>query len=119
MFSESVIRNLIILVSTVDTNRFIRDTEYMADRKTMNVSMSPEHRTFVKAQVSTGRFRNASEVVRAGLRLLEEQARHRQLEELLLDGLNSGDAVEMDKGYWSDLRDRVSGRVAQGDRDTA
>ena len=106
-------------MSTVDTCVDLCDTGYMADRKTMNVSMSTEHRTFVKAQVSTGRFRNDSEVVRAGLRLLEEQARHRQLEELLLDGLNSGDAVEMDKGYWSNLRDRVSGRVAQSDRDNA
>jgi len=91
----------------------------MADRKTMNVSMSPEHKAFVKAQVSTGRFRNDSEVVRAGLRLLEEQARHRQLEELLLDGLSSGDAVEMDKRYWSGLRDRVSDRVARSNRDSA
>ncbi len=106
-------------VSTVDTGRDLCDTQYMAERKTMNVSMSPEHKSFIKAQVSTGRFRNDSEVVRAGLRLLEEQARHRKLEELLLDGLNSGRAVETDKGYWSDLRNRVSNRAAQGDRDSA
>ena len=85
----------------------------------MNVSMSSEHKSFIKAQVSTGRFRNDSEVVRAGLRLLEEQARHRKLEELLLDGLNSGKAVETDTEYWSDLRNRVSSRATQGDRDSA
>ena len=85
----------------------------------MNVSMSSEHKSFIKAQVSTGRFRNDSEVVRAGLRLLEEQARHRKLEELLLDGLNSGKAVETDQEYWPGLRSRVSSRVTQDDRDSA
>lgn len=34
---------------------------------------------FVDAQLQTGRFNNASEVIRAGLRLLEEQAEERQL----------------------------------------
>ncbi len=33
---------------------------------------------FVDAQLRTGRFNNASEVIRAGLRLLEEQAEERQ-----------------------------------------
>lgn len=34
---------------------------------------------FVDTQLQTGRFNNASEVIRAGLRLLEEQAEERQL----------------------------------------
>lgn len=34
---------------------------------------------FVDAQLQTGRFNNASEVIRAGLRLLEEQTEERQL----------------------------------------
>ncbi len=38
-----------------------------------SVALSPYFETFVKAQVSAGRFNNVSEVVRAGLRLLEEQ----------------------------------------------
>ena len=91
----------------------------MAERITMNVSMSSEHKSFIKAQVSTGQFRNDSEVVRAGLRLLEEQARHRKLEELLLDGLNTGKAVETDQEYWSGLRSRISSRITQDDRDSA
>lgn len=38
-----------------------------------SVALSPYFETFVKEQVSAGRFNNVSEVVRAGLRLLEEQ----------------------------------------------
>jgi len=35
---------------------------------------------FIRHQVRTGRFNNVSEVVRAGLRLLEESEQRRQLE---------------------------------------
>jgi antitoxin ParD1/3/4 len=47
----------------------------------MNVSLTPELDQFVAAKVSSGRYTSASEVVREGLRLLEErdQARSAQL----------------------------------------
>ncbi len=46
---------------------------------------------FVESQVSTGRFATASEVVRAGLRLLEEhEARVRALQDALIAGEQSG-----------------------------
>ncbi len=38
-----------------------------------NVSLGSHFEEFVEAQVKNGRFHNASEVVRAGLRLLEDQ----------------------------------------------
>lgn len=39
----------------------------------MNVSITPELEGFVQEKVASGRYRSASEVVRAGLRLLERQ----------------------------------------------
>lgn len=39
----------------------------------MNVSLTPELEEFISRKVSTGRYRTASEVVREGLRLLEER----------------------------------------------
>jgi antitoxin ParD1/3/4 len=36
----------------------------------MTVSLTPELRRFIEAQVASGRYQTASEVVRAGLRLL-------------------------------------------------
>lgn len=38
----------------------------------MNVSITPELAAFVAAQLASGRYKNASEVVRAALRLLED-----------------------------------------------
>ena len=38
-----------------------------------SVALSPHFETFIRQQVNSGRFNNVSEVVRAGLRLLEER----------------------------------------------
>lgn len=42
-------------------------------RRTLNVSLTPELETFVASRVASGRYLTASEVVRDGLRLLEER----------------------------------------------
>ncbi|MEQ9285981.1 MAG: type II toxin-antitoxin system ParD family antitoxin [Cyclobacteriaceae bacterium] len=54
----------------------------------MNVSLNAHFENFVTQQLEGGRYNNASEVVRAGLRLLEEQ-------ELKVKELRE----EFDKGY--------------------
>lgn len=43
----------------------------------MNVSLTPELEKFVADTVATGRYSSASEVVRASLRILEEDERWR------------------------------------------
>jgi antitoxin ParD1/3/4 len=51
-----------------------------------SVALSPHFESFVKQQVTAGRFNNVSEVVRAGLRLLEDQE---QLQALKLQELRN------------------------------
>lgn len=51
-----------------------------------SVALSEHFEIFVKQQVSVGRFNNVSEVVRAGLRLLEDQE---QLQALKLQELRT------------------------------
>ena len=63
-----------------------------------SVALSPHFESFVKEQVNTGRFNNVSEVVRAGLRLLEdqEQAQAIKLQELRVAvqaGMASGPGI--------------------------
>ena len=48
-----------------------------AQTKTRNVSLTPEIDAFIVGRIASGRFRSASEVVRAALRLLEENERQR------------------------------------------
>ena len=60
-----------------------------------SVALSPHFETFIRQQVDSGRFNNVSEVVRAGLRLLEEHeaeqaAKLKALREAIAVGLTSG-----------------------------
>lgn len=49
----------------------------MPVRTSLNVSLTPELEQFVQQRVASGRYQTASEVVREGLRLLEERERDR------------------------------------------
>ena len=56
-----------------------------------SVSLGEHFAEFIDAQVQTGRYGSASDVVRAGLRLLEEhEAKVRALQDALIAGEDSG-----------------------------
>ena len=60
-----------------------------------SVALSPHFDTFIRDQVKSGRYNNVSEVVRAGLRLLEDTERQQATKLLALraeiaDGKASG-----------------------------
>ena len=57
----------------------MRYSSSMATRTTVNISLTPELERFVAARVASGRYQSASEVVREGLRLLEEREDQRQI----------------------------------------
>ncbi|MBL0405633.1 type II toxin-antitoxin system ParD family antitoxin [Microvirga aerilata] len=50
----------------------------MPARNTLHVSVTPELAAFVDEQIASGDYRTASEVVRAGLRLLADQERRKE-----------------------------------------
>lgn len=62
----------------------------------MNISLTPELEAYIASKVDSGRYKSVSEVVREGLRLLEEQD---QLKELRRERLRQ----LLDEGF-ADLR---------------
>lgn len=67
-----------------------------------SVALSSHFETFVRDQVESGRYNNASEVVRAGLRLLEDQQKQAELQ---LEAMKAAIAAGL-----------VSGRSIPGDQ---
>lgn len=60
-----------------------------------SISLGDHFDSFIQNRLSEGRYINASEVVRAGLRLLEEEEnRYISLKEAINEGINSGIASD-------------------------
>lgn len=74
--------------------------KFMANRVTLNISLTPELEGFINERVASGRYQTASEVVREGLRLLEERDERRQatlqeLREQITTGLEQAQRGEL------------------------
>lgn len=71
-----------------------------------SISLGDHFEEFVDNRVSTGRFKNASEVIRAGLRLLgEEENKVSALKKAIIEGFESGVAKGFDpKKHLSKLK---------------
>lgn len=65
--------------------------------KNTSISLGNHFENFVENSLSQGRFKNASEVIRAGLRLLEEEENKLLvLKNAIQEGTNSGRAKNFD-----------------------
>ena len=65
--------------------------------KNTSISLGNYFDDFVQSQVSEGRYKNVSEVIRAGLRLLEnEENKVIALKHAIQEGIDSGHARDFD-----------------------
>jgi antitoxin ParD1/3/4 len=70
---------------------------------TQNVNLPERQAEFIRESVAAGRYQNASEVVRDGLRLLEERQREEELKLKNLARLAKDGFAALDRGEYISL----------------
>lgn len=82
---------------------------------TKNVNLTEHYSAFVDHLVSVGRYENASEVLRAGLRLLEQTTTEQEQQLTLLRNLAAEGFEQIDQGQGIELprQQHLSAHIAE------
>lgn len=82
---------------------------------TRNINLTNHYHDFIEAQIRSGRFKNASEVMRAGLRLLEDETALQSNKLAILKKLADEGIRDLDQGRGTEMSsiEEVSDLVAE------
>ena len=85
---------------------------------TRNINLTERYDKFVSQQIAAGKYRNASEVLRAGLNLLEQQTLENEEKLATLRALTAEARAELDQGQGIRIatRKQLDSLVAQASR---
>ena len=83
----------------------------------MNVSLPEELKDYVEAQ-SKGGYSTPSEYVRELIREDRKRRAKEKLEGMLLDGLDSGEGIQMDEKFWRELKEEARNKLADRNNKT-
>jgi antitoxin ParD1/3/4 len=73
----------------------------------LNISLPQSLKDYIEDQVQTGGYSTPSEYVRELLRQDQDRRAGDKLEALLLEGLHSGDPIEITPEYWETKRKQL------------
>jgi antitoxin ParD1/3/4 len=79
----------------------------------LNISLPQSLKDYVEDQVKASGYSTPSEFVRELLRQDQKRRTEQKLEELLLEGLNSGNPIEITPEYWENKRRQVVERQSR------
>lgn len=82
-------------------------------RSTMNVSLPPDLKKWVDAQVKEGGYGTASEYLRDVLRRARDRKQRRQIDAMLVEAVRSGATIEMDDADWDSIRKSARSAAAK------
>ncbi len=71
---------------------------------TVAISLPDSLKEFVDAQVANRGFENVSDYLNSLVREAQDKADEVRLNSLLLEGLASGDDIELSEEFWNDLK---------------
>ncbi len=79
----------------------------------LNISLPQSLKDYVEGQVESSGYSTPSEYVRELLRQDQQRRAEQKLESMLLEGLNSGDPIEITPEYWENKRRQLIERHAR------
>ncbi len=80
----------------------------------LNISLSDTMGEFIQQQLQAKGYSSANEYIIHLIRQEQEKEAKNQIENLLLEGLNSGEPIEMTEEWWKNKRKEVINRINQG-----
>jgi antitoxin ParD1/3/4 len=83
----------------------------------LNISLPEELKKYVESQIEGGSYGNVSEYFRSLIRDHQKRSAQERLEQLLLEGLESGSAGPMTKSDWDELRRSATERAEKKKRE--
>ena len=81
--------------------------------QTMNISLPDPMKEFVEERVSAGAYSSASEYVRELVRADQKRHAKEELEQILLNAMNSGDPFEVTPEMLEGVKQKLRARAAQ------
>jgi len=81
--------------------------------ETMNIALPKSMKHFVQERVSQGGYSSVSEYVRDLIRADQKRKIEERIDDLLLDGLDSGAPIAVTDEYWERKKRRLAERVAK------
>jgi antitoxin ParD1/3/4 len=85
----------------------------------IDVSLPEALSAYVQERVAEGPYRSPSDYIRALVREDMKRRAEERLDELLLEGLNSGPAKPMTERDWAELREGLEKHIAGRQRERA
>jgi Arc/MetJ-type ribon-helix-helix transcriptional regulator len=85
----------------------------------MPLQLTPEQEQRIRTVVNAGAYRSAEEALDAAVAAVEIVAApdfegtQEALDELLLEGINSGDPIDADETFWNRLRSKTDAMVME------
>ena len=75
----------------------------------MNISLPDNLRSYVDSVIESDGYGTSSEYIRELIREDQKRRAAQKLDQLLLEGLESGGAIAMDDAYWKRKRKTLTG----------